>query len=149
MAGMPLARVLQERGHKLTQSRLAVLQVLAEAGAHLKVAELHRRAQRVSAGISLASVYRTLELLAQLGLVTRVHTDHRQRHYAPMSHGHAHHLICNGCGRVVEFTDCRMDALARRLARRARFRIESHCLEFFGRCQECRSAASARQGRRA
>ncbi|MFB3818869.1 MAG: Fur family transcriptional regulator [Candidatus Methylomirabilales bacterium] len=148
MAGTPLAKALQQRGHRLTRSRLAVLQVLDEAGAHLKVAELHRRAQRLSAGISLASVYRTMDLLAQLGLVTRVHTDHRQRHYAPVSHGHGHHLICNGCGRVVEFTDCRMGALARRLSRRARFQIESHSLEFFGRCEDCRSLAPAARGRR-
>jgi Fur family ferric uptake transcriptional regulator len=123
-----------------------VLQVLTDARAHLEVAELHRRARHIDAGISLASVYRSLDLLAGLGLVARVQTDHRGRHYAPVSQGHGHHLICQSCGRVVEFTDCRVDALARRLARRARFRIEGHRLEFFGRCQECRTARRPSDG---
>ncbi len=142
-----LAEALRRRGHKLTRSRLAVLRVLSEAGAHLQVAELHRRAQRLERGISLASVYRTMELLARLGLATRVHTDQRRRHYAPVSQRHGHHLICRGCGRVVEFSDCRMEALARRLARRARFRIEGHSLEFFGRCEACRALPAPRGAR--
>jgi Fe2+ or Zn2+ uptake regulation protein len=114
------------------------------AAAHLQVAEVHRRALRVSPGIGLASVYRTIDLLDRLGLVKRVHVGHRHRHYAPATEGHGHHLVCNGCGRVVEFSDCQVERLAKTLARRTRFVIEGHSIELYGRCPDCRRASGRR-----
>jgi Fur family ferric uptake transcriptional regulator len=136
-----LRQALRNQGLKLTRSRLAVLQVLAATSAHLKVAEVHRRAREIDGRIGLASVYRTMELLARLRLVKDVHVEHRHRHYARVREDHGHHLVCNGCGLVVEFSDCRLERLTRALARRTKFRIEGHCMEFFGQCRECRSRA--------
>lgn len=136
-----LRQALHDRGLKLTRSRLAVLQVLAATSEHLKVAEVHRRARMIDGRIGLASVYRTMELLARLRLVKDVHVEHRHRHYARIREHHGHHLVCNGCGVVVEFSDCRLERLTRALARRTKFRIEGHCMEFFGQCRECRSRA--------
>jgi Fe2+ or Zn2+ uptake regulation protein len=133
-----LQRAFRAQGLRLTQARQAVLQVVGAAGAHLQVAEVHRRALRVSPGIGLASVYRTIDLLDRLGLVKRVHVGHRHRHYAPATEGHGHHLVCNGCGRVVEFSDCQVERLAKTLARRTRFMIEGHSIELYGRCPDCR-----------
>ena len=79
-----------------------------------------------------------MHLLARLELVRHVRVNHRHRHYAPAVDGHGHHLVCNGCGRIVEFSDCQVERLARTLARRTRFLIESHSLEFYGRCPDCR-----------
>lgn len=138
-----LLAALQARGFRRTRARQAILAALAASSRHLKVAELHRRARELDSGVSLASVYRTMDLLGQLGLVAAIPTGHRHRHYAPCRAGHGHHLVCSGCGHVVEFTDCRIEGLARRLARRARFRIESHALEFFGRCQQCQRTERA------
>jgi len=129
---------LQQQGLKLTRPRRAILQVLAEASDHLKVAEVHRRALVIDPKIGLASVYRTMSLLERLGLVRHVHIDHRHRHYAPTDDDHGHHLVCNGCGRVVEFSDCQVDNLAKTLARRTRFVIEGHSIELYGRCPDCR-----------
>ena len=136
-----LRQALQTQGHKVTRSRMAVLEVLASTTEHLKVAEVHRRAREIDGRIGLASVYRTMELLARLQLVKHVHVEHRHRHYARAREDHGHHLVCNGCGLVVEFSDCRLERLTRTLARRTKFRIEGHCMEFFGRCRECRSRA--------
>jgi Fe2+ or Zn2+ uptake regulation protein len=138
MTGAALGKSLQQQGLKLTRSRRSILQVLADAPDHLKVAEVHRRAQAIDPGIGLASVYRTMELLERLGLVRHVHMNHRHRHYAPAADGHGHHLVCNGCGRVVEFSDCQVEQLARTLARRTRFTIEGHSIELYGRCPDCR-----------
>lgn len=145
-----LRQALHDRGLKLTRSRLAVLQVLVATSEHLKVAEVHRRALQIDGRIGLASVYRTMELLARLGLVKHVHVEHRQRHYARIREHHGHHLVCNGCGLVVEFSDCQLERLTRALARRTKFRIEGHCMEFFGQCRNCRrrSRASSTDGRR-
>jgi Fe2+ or Zn2+ uptake regulation protein len=135
---IPLERVFRTQGLRLTQARQAVLQVVGAAGAHLQVAEVHRRALRLSPRIGLASVYRTIDLLDRLGLVKRVHVGHRHRHYASATERHGHHLVCNGCGRVVEFSDCQVEQLAKTLARRTRFLIEGHSIELYGRCPDCR-----------
>jgi Fur family ferric uptake transcriptional regulator len=133
----PLKRALQDQGLRVTRSRLAVLQVLAGSTEHLKVAEVHRRAQAIDARVGLASVYRTMDLLARLQLIKHVHVEHRHRHYARITERHGHHLVCNDCGLVVEFSDCRLERLTRTLARRTKFRIEGHCMDFFGQCQDC------------
>jgi Fe2+ or Zn2+ uptake regulation protein len=135
-----LDTALKQRGFKLTRSRQAILQVIAEAPDHLKVAEVHRRALALDPAIGLASVYRTMELLERLGLVRHVHMNHRHRHYAPAADGHSHHLVCNDCGRVVEFSDCQVERLAKLLARRTHFVIEGHSVELYGRCPDCRRA---------
>jgi Fur family ferric uptake transcriptional regulator len=131
------SHTLQQQGLRLTRARRAILQVLADASDHLKVAEVHRRALGIEPKIGLASVYRTLELLARLGLVHDIHMNHRHRHYAAIRRDHGHHLVCNGCGRVIEFADCDVEGLARRLARRTKFTIEGHSVELFGRCPDC------------
>ncbi len=145
-----LRQALHDQGLKLTRARLAVLQVLAATSAHLKVAEVHRRARQIDGRVGLASVYRTMELLARLRLVKDVHVEHRHRHYARIRGHHGHHLVCNGCGLVVEFSDCQLERLTRALARRTKFRIEGHCMEFFGQCRDCRRQppASSTKGRR-
>jgi len=130
----------QEQGLRLTRPRRVILQVLSDSPDHLKVAEIHRRALAIDPGIGLASVYRTMELLERLGLVRHVHMNHRHRHYAPAADDHGHHLVCNGCGRVVEFSDCQIERLARTLARRTHFVIEGHSIELYGHCPDCRRA---------
>ncbi len=146
MQTLDLRQALQSHGLKVTRSRRAVLQVLAATSEHLKVAEVHRRARQIDARVGLASVYRTMGLLARLRLVKDVHVEHRHRHYARVNEHHGHHLVCNGCGLVVEFSDCQVERLTRALARRTKFRIEGHCMEFFGQCLDCRRSSKACPG---
>ncbi len=133
-----LHRALRARGLRLTEARRAVLQIVSTSAVHLPVAEVHRRALRVAPGIGLASVYRTIDLLNRLGLIKRVHVDDRHRHYAAATEGHGHHLVCRACGRVVEFSECQVEAIVKVLARRTRFVIEGHSIELYGRCPDCR-----------
>lgn len=143
-------QTLHRHGLKLTRSRMAVLEVLATTTEHLKVADVHRRARMLDPQVGLASVYRTMDLLERLHLVKHVHVEHRHRHYARITEHHGHHLVCNGCGLVVEFNDCQLERLTRTLARRTKFRIEGHCVEFFGQCWKCRARGSSpfHRGRR-
>ena len=136
-------QTLHRHGLKLTRSRMAVLEVLATTTEHLKVADVHRRARMFDPQVGLASVYRTMDLLERLHLVKHVHVEHRHRHYARITEHHGHHLVCNGCGLVVEFNDCQLERLTRTLARRTKFRIEGHCVEFFGQCRKCRARGSS------
>ena len=138
-----MREALRTQGLKLTRARAAMCEVLGTAAGHLHVAEVHRRARRIVPGIGLATVYRAMELLARLGLIRPVHMEHRHRHYAPVEAVHGHHLVCTGCGRVVEFSDCRVDRLARSLARRTGYRIDAHSIELYGRCRPCQESAQA------
>ena len=140
MSSASLQQALRNHGFKLTRARRALLQVLGQASVHLKAADLHRAVRAIDPSVGLASVYRTLNLLSRLGLLRLVHTNHRHRHYAQATHEHAHHLLCNDCGRVVEFSDCQVERLIKTLARRTRFVIEEHSIELYGRCPDCRRA---------
>lgn len=138
-----LRQALESNGLKVTRARMAVLQVLDTSPEHLKVAEVHRRARMIDPRVGLASVYRTMDLLERLHLIKHVHVEHRHRHYARISDHHGHHLVCSGCGLVVEFNDCQLERLTRTLARRTKFRIEGHCVEFFGQCRKCRTRSGS------
>jgi Fe2+ or Zn2+ uptake regulation protein len=145
MLGTRVTAALQARGLKLTRARSAVLHVLSATDEHLKVAEIHTRARRIDHRIGLASVYRAMRLLTDLNLVRHIHMDHRHRHYARTTERHCHHIVCRTCGTTVEFLDCQADALVRLLTRRTKFRIDGHCMDFFGACPAClrRGAAAA------
>jgi len=147
MQASGLRQALETNGLRITRARMAVLQVLAASSEHLKVAEVHRRARKIDPRVGLASVYRTMDLLERLRLVKHVHMEHRHRHYARLTGHHGHHLVCNGCGLVVEFSDCQLEHLTRILARRTQFRIDGHCVEFFGQCRKCRTRSSTRPPR--
>ncbi len=148
MQTLKFTQALHQQRLKLTRARMAVLEVLAGTTEHLKVAEVHRRARKIDPRVGLASVYRTMDILARLRLVKHVHVEHRHRHYASITEHHSHHLVCRSCGLAVEFSDCRLEGLARTIARRTDFEIEDHCVEFFGLCRKCRTRpnAAARRG---
>jgi Fur family ferric uptake transcriptional regulator len=134
-----LADRVKARGYRLTAPRRAVLEVLARERAHLTPEELYRRARRRYAKLGLVTVYRTLELLERLGMVQRVHIKPGCHSFAlvRLVGEHHHQLICRECGRVEEFSDCRLETALQELQARTGFAIESHQLEVIGRCPQC------------
>jgi len=138
-----IAGILRERGYKLTPQRHAVLEVIASSHDHLTAEAIHEKALRKSPDIGLVTVYRTLELLSGLNLVCRLHAPDGGRSYMMRRPtGHHHHLVCSGCGRVVDFTGCYLAELEQRLSRETMFDINSHLLEFYGLCPDCRPATA-------
>jgi Fur family ferric uptake transcriptional regulator len=134
---------LRQRGHKLTPQRQAILNILTQTQDHLTPAAIYERVHQEHPNIGLVTVYRTLELLAGMGLICEVHVGGSCRSYLiKRPSGHHHHLICSGCGTVVDFTDCDLSELEEKLCRETGFEIESHLLEFLGRCQDCQKKAS-------
>ncbi|MFN2544956.1 MAG: Fur family transcriptional regulator [Actinomycetota bacterium] len=127
-----------------TRPRQAVLSVL-ERTRHrqLSAQDLHRAARRAAPRIGLATVYRALAALESEGAVEVISQEGGESAYRLCSPGHHHHLVCNGCGAVVEIDECDVEPLARRLARRHRFRIDQHDVTFRGRCAACRSRPAA------
>jgi Fur family transcriptional regulator, ferric uptake regulator len=93
--------------------------------------------------VSLATVYRTMKLLAECGLAVPREFGDGQTRYEPGRRGHHDHLICTGCGTIVEFENERIEELQMRVARRHGFVIDSHKLEMYGRCPACRRERGA------
>ena len=132
---------LRDAGYKITPPRLAVLQVIEQEGEHLDPAQILRRAQRIHPAIGRATVYRTLELLTELNIVRPIYVGEHGPTYIRAEGGH-HHLVCSTCGVVVDFDQCMAGEMMRELSERFGFQIQSHLLEFYGRCAQCQVASS-------
>ena len=121
---------MRGRGYKATPQRMAVVEALA-AEQHQSLEGIRDRCPAVG----LVTIYRTLDLLGQLGLVRRLDLGDGPRY--ELAEDHHHHMICEGCGDISEFEQCPVDA---RLlpSKDSGFEILSHSLEVYGRCAECR-----------
>jgi len=121
------------RGLKMTGQRRVIARVLSEAADHPDVEEVYRRAAKLDARISIATVYRTVRLLEEKGILERRDFGGGRARYEPTEHGHHYHLIDVDTGRVVEFADPDLEALLRATAMRLGFDLVSLRLELFGR----------------
>lgn len=136
-----LIQRLRTAGYKITPPRRAVLEVIQREGEHLNPHEILDRAQGIHAQTGRATVYRTLELLTQLGIVRPIYVGEHGPTYIRAEGGH-HHLVCARCGRIVDFEQCVADSMERELEERFGFRITSHLLEFYGLCARCQALPS-------
>lgn len=127
-----------ERNFKLTRQRRAVLEAITDAQSRLSPSDVYERAKRHCPDLGLATVYRTLELLYELGVIRRVHMSDNCEGFAPAALTHGHHVICVQCNRVMEFAGCDISAVLASAARQTGFKIEEHWLELMGTCGECR-----------
>lgn len=130
---------LSQQGYKLTRQRRAVVEVVTRAHTRLSAAEVLAKAQRVCPDLGLTTVYRTLEILEELGAIRRVHLDDGCEGFAPAAAEHGHHLICSHCQETIEFEDCNLSTLLRRVADQTGFTIQQHWLELVGLCPKCQS----------
>ncbi len=128
---------LAEQGYRITGSRRAVVDVLAEAGTSLSPAEIYEQGRALHKQLGLVTVYRTLEKLEELGLVQRVHRPDGCHAYIPALHGHEHLLLCQQCGRMEYFRGDDLSELSRRLEGESGYTIKDHWLQFFGLCAQC------------
>jgi len=128
---------LRTAGYKITPPRLAVLQVIEQEGEHLNPAEILTRAQAIYPAIGRATVYRTLEMLTEIGVVRPIYVGEHGPTYIRAEGGH-HHLVCSACGVVIDFEQCMADQMTQELSDRFGFQIKSHLLEFYGLCAACR-----------
>ena len=132
-----LAEKLKRAGHKLTAPRQAVVQVLEQEGSHLSPNEILVQGRQIYPRLSRATVYRTLDVLTDLGLIRPIYLHDTSQRYVTAQGGH-HHLVCTDCGTAYEFERCEADQLAVTLTERFGFEIHSHLLEFYGLCHTCK-----------
>jgi len=130
---------LSGAGYRVTASRLAVMRVLQSADAPLPPREILKRGSVIHPALGIVTVYRAVKLLEELGLACRVHGDDGCHGYVATSPGHRHHLICQRCGRTVEFPGSEdLEGLIARVERSTDYEVRGHLLELFGLCPQCR-----------
>jgi Fur family ferric uptake transcriptional regulator len=140
-----LGEYIAENGLKHSRQRERIAETFFAMGGHVSVEELVARVRRIDPRISVATVYRTMKLLADSGLaIPRQFGGAGQTRYeASTGKAHHDHLICTSCGEIVEFANERIESLQELVARRHGFAVESHRLELYGRCARCRRDAEA------
>jgi Fe2+ or Zn2+ uptake regulation protein len=138
-----MGQALRARGFRLTSQRLAIIKVLLETHEHLTPAEVLARGAGDCPGLGLTTVYRTLELLSELGHVQRVHLEEGCHAYARLQEEEGHHLVCQACHRVVGFPCTGLTDLVEETAQRTGFSVQSHLLELVGLCPDCQHGDTA------
>jgi Fur family ferric uptake transcriptional regulator len=131
-------KYLDSRNLKLTRERKAVLEEIFLHPGHLEAEELAHTLRRKKIRASRATIYRTLELLVDSGIVRKVDLGHGHSHYEHVfGHTHHEHMVCLKCGKVIEFSDKRLESSLKNLCEKAGFEHCSHYFQVFGYCKDC------------
>ena len=134
-------------GYRLTIPRETIIEVLSKAAKHLSAEEIYLAVHKVYPAIGLTTIYRTLELLAQIGLVFKFDFGDGRARYelaeGPKGIRQHHHLVCTNCGRVIDYTDLIDEAkeflsqTMKALTKKYNFKIANHLIQFYGLCEKC------------
>ena len=133
-------------GYKMTAGREAVMDVLSQSREHLSVDEIYTKVRAINPDIGLTTVYRTLEILNTMAVVTKFDFGDKRARYElkESGKGHHHHLVCTGCGRIVDYDDFINEEIKllketeKKLSKKYNFRIDDHLIQFYGLCRECK-----------
>ena len=135
---MSCKQVLVEKGYRLTPQRMMVVDVLHTVDHHISAEEIFERVKNVYPYANISTVYRTLELLKKLNLVTEIDLDDGCLRYHHQEKGHHHHLICNKCGKVVDVPESLFDDLGKKISGNYDFVPNLNHLAIFGLCSDCK-----------
>lgn len=128
---------LRTKGYRVTPQRIAVLEILHAAIAHLQASEIYRQTSKRIPGINEATVYRTLELLTKEGVIQKSYLDGSQIAYE-INRPH-HHLICRSCGEDIEIKHHLLESTYSELEKLTGYDLDSSHLNFYGLCPGCKS----------
>jgi Fur family ferric uptake transcriptional regulator len=129
---------LHRQGLKSTAQRDDIAHVFFASNRHISVEELYNEVKRVNPRIGYATVYRTMKLLTECGLAAERHFRDAEARYESTEGHHHDHLICEACGKIVEFEEERIEALQAAVAQRLGFQFTGHKMELYGLCSDCR-----------
>lgn len=127
-----IERLCVQKGMRMTEQRRVIARVLSASTDHPDVEELHRRAHAVDPHISIATVYRTVRLFEEAGIIDRLDFRDGRSRYEEHTDDHHDHLIDMKTGKVVEFVDDEIEALQEAIARKLGYRLVDHRLELYG-----------------
>ena len=134
---------LKKHGYKLTKPRRIIVEAIINSEDHLTPGEIYNRIHKEHPHIGLVTIYRTLDILADMNLICELHGGGNCHSYTiglPYKH---HHIVCHQCGKVADFTGCNVSEMEQRIAEESGFRIDGHLLEFTGLCRMCQEKDTA------
>jgi Fur family ferric uptake transcriptional regulator len=135
---MSCTETLREQGYRLTPQRLMILSAIHGSDHHISAEEIYAQVEAKYPQVNISTVYRTLELLKELGLVTETDLGGGKLRYHSVEKGHHHHLICRKCGRTFELDEAVLKPVEGTILRKYGFKPDLSHLAVFGKCVECR-----------
>ena len=133
-----VADKLSELGHRLTPQRLMVASAIENSDHHISTEEIYTQVVAKYPYVNISTVYRTLELLKGLGLVTETDLGEGRVSYHPADKGQHHHLVCQECGAIIDLDESALSSVKGVLLREYEFIADLRHLAIFGRCVNCR-----------
>jgi len=133
-----IAGKLSKQGYRLTPQRMMILSAIENSDNHISAEEIYAQIVAKYPNVNISTVYRTLELLKQLGLVTETDLGEGRVRYHPAEKGHHHHLVCQKCGAIINIDESTLARLQDVLLNRYDFSAELKHVAIFGLCANCR-----------
>ena len=138
MNSAQIKRKLSQLKYRVTASRSEVIEALLKAHGHITADDLFEQLRSQGSSVGRMTVFRTLDMLAETGIVRPIYQGSGAAHFVILEDGHHHHLVCIKCAESVEFSECTLaDELSSKLAQNHNFKIEGHLLEIYGLCANC------------
>ena len=135
---MDMSGKLSELGYRLTPQRIMILSAIENSDSHISAEEIYLQVRARYSHMNISTVYRTLELLSELGLVTETVMGDGRVRYHSIGKGHHHHLVCQGCGEIIDVEESMLSRLWDEIGQRYDFKVDMKHLAFFGLCSKCR-----------
>jgi len=129
---------LSELGYRLTPQRIMIVSAIENSDNHISAEEIYAQVVAKYPNVNISTVYRTLELLKRLGLVTETDMGEGRVRYHPVGKGHHHHLVCQECGAIIALDESLLSSLKSTLLREYKFSADLRHLAILGRCVNCR-----------
>ena len=130
--------VLRKEGLKITPQRIAVLEEIIKDKGHRESEDVYMAIKTRKTHVSRATVYRTLDILVQNGFARKLNLgDGRARYEPKIDSPHHDHMICNNCGKIIEFVNHEIEKIQEEIAKHHQFKLQQHIHQLFGICKEC------------
>ncbi len=129
---------LNEQGYRLTPQRMMIISAIEDSDHHISAEEIHAQVVARYPNVNISTVYRTMELLKRLNLVTETDMGEGRVRYHPADKGHHHHLVCQQCGEIIDLDESLLTPLKDALLKEYKFSAELKHLAILGRCAKCR-----------
>ncbi len=132
-----IANKLSQQGYRLTPQRIMILSAIENSNDHISAEEIYAQIIVRYPNVNISTVYRTLELLKRLGLVTETDMGEGRVRYHTAEKGHHHHLVCRECGAIIDLDESMLTPLKSALLREYKFNADLRHLAILGRCVNC------------
>lgn len=134
-----IVSALDEAGYRVTSPRRALAGLIADQTGHFTAEDLLDDSRRQRLGLGRATIFRSLDVLADLGVIERLDLPSGGHAFVACEAAHHHHVVCSACGRSTGVSDHGLERVAQAIGRKTGFRVDTHRLELFGLCADCQA----------